>query len=372
MEDRASSPLGMDRPLKGLRVVELASVLAGPLAGSFFAELGAHVVKVENPASGGDVTRQWRSEGESTDGPSAYYVAANGPKEVRMLDLKEGEDRAELDGLLAEADIVLQNYKPGTLERLGLHPTALAERHPHLIHVHLKGFLSNANRPGYDMVVQAETGFMAMNGGDDGRSFRMPVALMDVLAAHQMRSAALLALWQRERDGLGSYLEVWLDASGLSALANRATEHLVAGKEPQALGALHPQIAPYGETFPCHCGGEIATAVGNDHQFRELCGLLGHGEWAEDDRFVTNPLRVQHRKALAQLMAPAFLEKSAEWVLGEALKRGVPLGRVNKVSAALDSDSGRAMTATFETEGHPVRHVRQVAFRIHRNGKRST
>jgi len=372
MEHRATSPLGMERPLEGLRVIELASVLAGPLAGSFFAELGAEVIKVENPTTGGDVTRQWRSTSEPLDRPSAYYVAANGPKEVRMLDLKQDGDRAELDRLLADADIVLQNYKPSGLDRLGLQPEALAARHPHLIHVHLKGFLSDDNRPGYDMVVQAETGFMSMNGQGDGPIFRMPVALMDVLAAHQMRSAALLALWQREQDGLGSYLEVWLDASGLSALANRATEHLVGGKEPQALGALHPQIAPYGETFRCRCGSQIVTAVGNDPQFVALCGLLGHPEWAKDDRFVSNPLRVQHREAMSQFLAPAFLERRADMLLAEARKRNIPLGKVNRVSEALGSDSGRAMTATFETEGHTVQHVRQVAFSIHRNGKRST
>lgn len=372
MEDHASSPLGMDRPLKGLRVVELASVLAGPLAGSFFAELGAEVIKVENPATGGDVTRQWRSADEPLEGPSAYYVAANGPKEIRMLDLKKDGDQAALNVLLSDADIVLQNFKPSGLVRLGLDPEALALRHPHLIHVHLKGFLSDANRPGYDMVVQAETGFMAMNGAPGGDHFRMPVALMDVLAAHQMRSAALLALWQRERDGLGSYLEVWLDASGLSALANRATEYLVAGHEPAALGALHPQIAPYGETFWCRCGGQIVTAVGNDPQFQALCDLLHRPEWGKDKRFSSNPERVQHRSVLAQLMAPAFLEHSADFILAQALECGVPLGRVNPVSAALQSDSGRAMTATFEAEGRTVQHVRQVAFKIHRNGKRST
>ena len=372
MEDHAHSPLGMDRPLKGMRVVELASVLAGPLAGSFFAELGAEVIKVENPAAGGDVTRQWRAAGESHQGPSAYYVAANGPKEVRMLNLKEDRDRAELEMLLAGADILLQNFKSSGLDKLGLNPDAVAQRHPQLIHVHLKGFLAEESRAGYDMVVQAETGFMAMNGGSKEEAFRMPVALMDVLAAHQMRSAALLALWQRESDGRGSYLEVWLDASGLSALANRATEFLVAGHEPEALGALHPQIAPYGETFLCSCGGKVVTAVGNDPQFKALCGLLGDSERAKDERFASNPMRVQYRAALAEFMAPLFLKFSAETLLAAALERGIPLGKVNPVSAALHTGAGQAMTATFEMEGHTVQHVRQVAFRIHRNGKRST
>lgn len=372
MEDHANAPLGMDRPLTGMRVVELASVLAGPLAGSFFAELGAEVIKVENPVAGGDVTRQWRAAGESHQGPSAYYVAANGPKEVRMLNLKEDAGRAALEVLLTGADILLQNFKTSGLDKLGLNPEAVSERHPHLIHVHLKGFLTEEDRAGYDMVVQAETGFMAMNGGPEVEAFRMPVALMDVLAAHQMRSAALLALWQRERDGKGSYLEVWLDASGFSALANRATEYLVAGQEPRASGALHPQIAPYGEAFLCSCGGKIVTAVGSDPQFKALCALLGAPEWAKDKRFASNPMRVQHRAVLAECLAPLFVKVRAETLLTAALEKGVPLGKVNPVSAALETAAGQAMTATFEMEGQVVRHVRQVAFRIHRNGKRST
>lgn len=372
MDSASTSPLGEDRPLHGLRVVELASVLAGPLAGSFFAELGAEVIKVENPKTGGDVTRQWRAAGESPEGPSAYYAAANGPKEVQMLDLYSDEGQRQLHGLLSEADLLLQNFRPAGLVKLGLEPQALAERHPHLIHVHLKGFFSEPDRAGYDMVVQAETGFMAMNGEPGRPPVRMPVALMDVLAAHQMRSAALLALWQRERDGLGSYLEVWLDAAGLSALANRATEHLVAGSEPQPLGALHPQIAPYGESFECACGQRVVMAVGNDRQFAALCGLLGHPEWAADARFASNPDRVSNRTALTELLASALSRLEAKPLLMEALNSGIPLGKLNLVSEALDGPTGRAMTAAFECDGYPVQHVRQVAFRVHRNGNRST
>ena len=148
-------PLGDDRPLEGLKVIELASVLAGPLVGTFLAELGAEVVKAEMPGIG-DVTRSWRLSGESTDGPSAYYVAANGPKQGLRLNLKTETGQRELDALLAEADILLQNARPDSLEALGLDPSRLAERHPRLIHVHLLGFLDQPGRAGYDIVVQAE------------------------------------------------------------------------------------------------------------------------------------------------------------------------------------------------------------------------
>lgn len=366
-----TAPLGPHRPLSGLRVVELASVLAGPLVGTFLAELGADVTKVEHPDRG-DVTRNWRSAGESPDGPSAYFAAANGPKRSAQIDLKSPEGQQQLDGLLRDADILLQNAMSASLPGLGLEPDVLAERFPALIHIHLKGFMDRPDRGGYDMVVQAESGFAALNAAPGGPASRMPVALMDVLAAHQMRSAVLLALYEREKDGQGAYIETWLDASGLSALANRATEYLVAGQEPQPLGTLHPQIAPYGETFICRCGGRVVLAVGNDRQFAALCGILGLSPLASDARFAENPDRVVHREAMAQQLAKAIGERDADSLLASASERGVPMGRVNTISDALNSPTGRAMTASFEWEGAPVRHVRQVAFRVHRAGSRST
>ena len=364
-------PLGDDQPLRGLKVVELATVLAGPLVGTFLAELGADVLKIEPPGRG-DVTRSWRLAGESQEGQGAYYAAANGPKRIERMNLKTDEGQRALGQHLDDADILIQNARPTSLAGLGLDPDTLAARHPRLIHVHLLGFLDNPARGGYDIVVQAESGFLSMNGEPGGAPFRMPVALMDVLAAHQMRSGLLLALYERERTGRGAYIETWLDASGFSGLVNRGTEHLVAGRTPEPLGALHPQIAPYGELFACLCGSVVVTAVGNDPQFRSLCSVLGQEELADDARFATNPERVTHRAALAGLLAPLFADMEAGPLLDEALSRGIPLGRVKSVSDALSSGTGRAMTATYDVEGTPVRHVRQVAFRIHRNGNRTT
>lgn len=366
------SPLGDYRPLKGLKAVELASVLAGPLVGTFLSELGAEVTKVEHPGTAGDVTRQWRAAGESNEGISAYYAAANGPKNVVMLDLTQKEDQLSLDHLLGEADFLLQNFKASSLPLMGLEPAILAARFPRLIHLHLQGFLCESNRPGYDMVVQAETGLMGMNGEPGHSPFRMPVAMMDILAAHQMRSAAMLALWEREKDGQGSYSEIWLDAAGLSALVNRGTEFLVAGSDPKPLGAAHPQIAPYGESFVCSCGGKVVLAIGNDRQFKSLCEVLGLDHLADEKRFATNPMRVKHRAALAESLTDALRHIEREVLMQLGRDRGIPLGRVNRVSEALDSPAGRAMTAPFELEGQSVRHLRQVAFRIQRNGNLMT
>lgn len=360
-----------DTPLQGIKVLELASVLAGPLVGTFLAELGASVVKVEHP-KGGDVTRTWRSERESKEGPSAYYAAANGPKRILQLDLLSEQGQAALERELTDTDILLQNFKTSSLSKLGVDPKALALRHPRLIHLHLKGFMDAPERGGYDMVVQAETGFMSMNASPGSAPFRMPVALMDILAAHQMRSGVLLAMYEREKTGQGAYVETWLDASGFSALANRATEHLVAGQSPQALGALHPQIAPYGETFTCRCGHQVVTAIGNDRQFTKLCTLLNLEDMKTDSQWSTNPLRVQNRTLLFDMLAPAFARFEAQVLIDEAVKRGVPLGRLKSVSQALLSPTGKAMTAEFTLEGHPVKHVKQVAFQVHRNGSLTT
>ncbi len=367
----SNPPFGDDRPLAGLQVVELATVLAGPLVGTFLSELGADVTKVEPPVRG-DITRHWRSRGESTEGPSAYFVAANGPKRHVHLDLKSDGGQAELHRLLTKADILLQNAKPDSLERLGLSPDRLAASYPRLIHVHLKGFLNEPERGGYDMAVQAETGFMSMNGEPDGEPMRMPVAMMDILAAHQMRSGLLLALYQRETSGQGAYVETWLDASGFSALANRATEYLVAGQTPVAMGAIHPQIAPYGESFVCACGTRVVMAVGSDSQFAALCQELGHPEWAEDSRFATNPARVSNRMVLGDQLGRALSKRTADEWLRRAEVLGIPMGRVRSVPDALNTPTGRAMTASFVVEGRPVRQLRQVAFRIHRNGNRTT
>ncbi len=369
--DLSLPSLENDQPLRGIKVLELASVLAGPLVGTFLAELGAEVIKVEHP-SNGDVTRAWRSQGEDQNGPSAYYAAANGPKRVIRQDLTLPEGQQWLQSELENTDILLQNFKTSSLGRLRLDPDKLAKQHPRLIHIHLKGFMDDVNRGGYDIVVQAETGFLAMNGTAESAPFRMPVALMDVLAAHQMRSAVLLALYQREKDGLGAYAEAWLDASGFSALANRATEHLVAGQSPAPLGPLHPQIAPYGEAFACGCGETLVTAVGNDAQFARLCQLLELTGVHQDPQFASNPQRVKNRVALFAALEPAFAKKSAADIMEQALLLGVPLGQLKSVEEALTSPTGRAMTSHFQLDGHPVKHVRQVAFQVHRTGSRTT
>ena len=310
----SSSSVSGDSPplLAGVRVLECASVLAGPLAGSALAERGATVTKVERPPDG-DVTRTWRSPGEPPGPASAYYAAANWGKQVVYVDLASPEGARWLDEVLPQTDVLLHNFKRGDLPKLGLDAAVLAERYPHLVQVALVGFEGDVGRLAYDVVVQAETGFMAMNGDPAGPPTRMPVALMDVLASHQIRSAVLEGLYARERGVRGYRATVSLERSGLSALVNQATQWLIGGSLPQRLGSQHPQIAPYGDLLPC-ADGALVLAVGNDRQFGALCNVLGLPDLPADPRFAHNADRVVHREALlAILSVPAARAPRAHW-----------------------------------------------------------
>ena len=253
------------RPFADLVVVELASVLAGPSVGQFFAELGATVLKVENPATGGDVTRRWKLPSEPADDDrSAYFAAANWGKQSLALDLTTPDGQRVLHDLARRADVIVASYKPGDAERLGADAATLCARNPRLIYAHIVGYppgSPDSERAGYDAVIQAESGFTFMNGAADGPPVKMPVALIDVLAAHQLKEAVLVRLWERERTGRGGSVTVSLFESAVAALVNQATNWLTAGHAPQRLGSEHPNIAPYGTLFPTADGHTVVLAV---------------------------------------------------------------------------------------------------------------
>ncbi|SDY33094.1 CaiB/BaiF CoA transferase family protein [Hymenobacter psychrophilus] len=351
-----------DLPLYGLRVLELASVLAGPQVGQFLAELGADVLKIEAPA--GDVTRTWRTPAEAPDAPiSAYFSAANWGKTSRVLDLTAATGRAELHALAARADIVLASYKPGDAAKLGADYATLAALNPRLLYGSITGYGPESSRAGYDAVLQAETGFMHLNATGPGQpAQKMPVALIDLLTAHQLKEALLLALYQRERTGRGTLLEVSLHDSALASLANQATSWLVTGHEPQPLGSGHPSIVPYGTVYTAADGTRLLLAVGSDGQFRQLCTVLEQPAWATDARFSTNPARVAHRQQLEELLRRRIAQVSGAELLAELEKRVVPAGAVRTVGEALTQPAAPAMllppTADFPHSG-----LRTVAFR---------
>ncbi|ALD20433.1 CaiB/BaiF CoA transferase family protein [Hymenobacter sp. DG25A] len=348
-------------PLHGLFVLELASVLAGPQVGQFFAELGAEVLKVEAPA--GDVTRTWKTsaEDENTD-VSAYFSCANWGKQSVVLNLTTPAGKAAVHQLAARADVVLASYKPGDAEKLAVDYATLRQLNPRLLYGHITGYGPAVNRAGYDAVLQAETGFMHLNAASPGQApQKMPVALIDLLTAHQLKEGLLTALYRREKTGEGALVQVSLLDSALASLANQAATWLVTGQDPQPLGSGHPSIVPYGTVYTAQDGVRLLLAVGADRQFQELCAVLERPEWAIDARFATNPARVAHRAALEQRLLERIAAISGAELLRELEKRAVPAGAVRTVGEALALESAQRMLLPATAE-FPYAGLRTVAF----------
>lgn len=360
-------------PLSELTVVEFAGVLAGPSVGMFLAELGARVIKVENPSSGGDVTRHWTlgddrappaTTGAAThDEPSPYFAAVNWGKESVALDFDDAEQLRAARELARRADVVLVSYKPGSAEKFGLDYETLSSGNPGVIYGEITAYGPDDERPGYDAVIQAATGFTYLNGEPDGPPLKLPVALMDVLAGHQLKEAVLLALLEREREGHGSKVSVSLVRSGLAALVNQATNWLVAGVNPERLGSGHPNIVPYGSSYETAEGSRIVLAVGNDRQFAGLCEVLGSPELAVDERFTTNPARVEHRGELEKLLADRLAGRERGDLLAALADAGVPAGPILDVREALSQPAAEPLLQEAELpKGGRLMGLRSVAF----------
>jgi len=326
-----------------LKVVELAGVLAGPAVGMFFAELGANVLKVENPSNNGDVTRSWRLETENQNTQSAYYSSVNYNKTIIWADLKKADDFEIVMNHIASADVVISNFKPSSAKQLGLDAIALRKKFPKLIYAQISGYGIDDETSAFDVVLQAEAGFMYINGEAGGVPLKMPIALIDVLAAHQLKEAILVALLQRSKTGLGSTAHISLYNAALSSLANQATNYLMGGEVPQRMGSLHPNIAPYGETFYTNDGKAIVLAVGNDKQFILLCECLNIENVTDSDLYKTNALRVQNRVKLSEILAEAFSKFDSATLLKELKNNNVPCGDIRSMDEVLDNETAQKL-----------------------------
>lgn len=327
----------------GLKILELASVLAGPSVGQFFAELGAEVIKVENLNTGGDVTRTWKISGEGEGDLSAYFCSCNWGKKSIALDLGSPQGREIVAKLAAHTDIVIASYKPGDAEKLGVGYEQLKTSNKQLIYGQITGYGSDNDRVGYDAVVQAEAGFMDLNGEKDGEPLKMPVALIDVLAGHQLKEALLLALLVRERTGKGNFVEVSLIQAAVASLANQATNWLVANKLPTRKGSAHPNIAPYGDTFYTKDGKRIILAVGNDRQFQQLCDLLDRGSVASLPDYATNETRVTHRRALNEILELAIREWGSQDLMKALHLNKIPAGTIQNIQEVFEMPEAKEM-----------------------------
>lgn len=319
-----------------LLVVELANVLAGPSVGQFFAELGARVIKVEHPERG-DTTRQWLVAGEepARSGVTAYFSSVNWGKESVGLNLAAAEGQEVLAQLLKKADIVITSFKPGAASRLGADYETVKRINPALIYVSITGFGEDDLRSGFDALVQAETGFLAMNGWPGAPPNKMPVALMDVLAGHQAKEAVLVALLERQQNGVGQFIPISLQDAAVASLVNQGTNWLQAGHDPQPMGNEHPNIVPYGSIFTGRSGRPLMLAIGTDAQFARFCRLLEHEEWVGDPRMATNAKRVQHRDWVRQQLQLVLSDRNLDDLYEACVREGIPVGRVRPVSEAL-------------------------------------
>jgi crotonobetainyl-CoA:carnitine CoA-transferase CaiB-like acyl-CoA transferase len=333
------------RPLEGVRVIDLSRVLAGPYCTMVLADLGAEVIKVERPGSG-DETRSWGPP--FAGGEAAYYLSVNRGKRSCAVDLSQETGRSLALELCAGADAVIENFKVGGAERLGLGYEQVRERNPTVVYCSITGFGSHREpRPGYDFVAQAESGLMSITGPAEGPPYKAGVAVVDVLAGLHAAVAIVAAL----KGGGGGRIEVPLLDAALAGLVNVAQNALVTGREPERHGNAHPNIVPY-QDFET-ASGRIAIAAANDGLFRAMCRVLELEELARDERFASNPGRVENRTQLIPLLEERLRERSAEeWV--EALDAvGVPVGKVRSVPEALAAAAAAGRPATLRVD-HPT------------------
>ncbi|MEU1862822.1 CaiB/BaiF CoA transferase family protein [Streptomyces gardneri] len=325
-----ASPKGA---LDGIVVADFGRVLAGPYMTMLLADLGADVIKIERPGSGDD-TRAWGPP--FAGGEATYFLGVNRNKRSVSLDLTDPEDLATARAIVDRADVLVENFRPGTMEKLGLGYEDVRASNPGLVYCSVNGFgtAEGARLPGYDLLVQAMGGLMSVTGEPDGPGTKAGVALVDVITGLHAGLGVLAALRHREHTGEGQRVEVSLLTSLLSALTNQAAAHLGAGVVPRAMGNSHPSIAPY-EVFEAR-DRPLVLAVGTDRQFRTLCERLGRRELADDPRFATNTARVAHREELVEELSGPLGMRTADGWFEELSAAGVPCGPINDVAAAFD------------------------------------
>ena len=340
--------------LSGLRVLDLTRVLAGPVCAMMLGDMGADVIKVE-PVGTGDDTRAWGPP--FLHGESAYFLGANRNKRGMTLNMavKAGQDI--LAALIAKSDVLVENFKTGTLARWGFDAQWFAQHAPRVIRCSITGYGTTgpkAAMPGYDFILQAESGLMSICGEPDGEPMKYGVAIVDLCTGMLACNAILGAVNARNRTGMGQQVEVSLFDTGLFLLANVASNHLASGRDARRFGNGHPNIVPY-TAYPVR-DGMIAVAVGNDAQFRKFAQLLGHAEWGADERFARNQDRVVNRQTLDAIIIAVLEQDGAQSWIDRLRAGGIPCGRINSVAQAL-ADPHTAAREMIRTIPHPTAGV---------------
>jgi crotonobetainyl-CoA:carnitine CoA-transferase CaiB-like acyl-CoA transferase len=345
------------RPLDGIRVIDLSRVLAGPYASLLLADMGAEVIKVEEPGRGDD-TRAWPP---FQGGEATYFMSVNRGKKSLTLDLKHAEGKAVLRRLLDGADVLLENFRPGTLERLGFGYAAARALNPRLVYCSISGFGESgpeAGRPGYDLIVQGESGIMDLTGFPDGPPVKVGNSIADLAAGTMAAHGIVLALFARERTGEGQKVEIAMLEVMAALLTYHGQAYFATGKSPRRRGNQHPSIVPY-EVFEA-ADGYLTVGVANNSLWTRFCQALGRPELAADPRFDTEANRVEHRETLVPLLGQVFATAPVAHWLARLAGAGVPAGKIKSVGEALESDHlgarGAIVTLTHRAAG-PMRVV---------------
>ncbi|NVO26259.1 CoA transferase [Donghicola sp. C2-DW-16] len=344
----------MTSPLAGVKVVELARILAGPWAGQLLADFGAEVIKVESPE--GDDTRNWgppfiEREGDRS---AAYFHCCNRGKQSLIADFRTPEGQETVRKLVAEADVLIENFKVGGLQKYGLDYDSLRHVNPRLVYCSITGFGQTgpyANRAGYDYIIQGMSGLMSVTGDPEGQPMKVGVAVTDIFTGLYASNAILAALYQRDRTGQGQHLDLALFDVAVGVMANQAMNYLATGQSPTRLGNAHPNLAPY-QVFAC-ADGHLIIAVGNDGQFQRFCTLLGAEELGSDPRFITNPERVANRSALDGGLSGLVAKWLKTDLLAACEAHGVPAGPINTMAEVFADPQVIARGMKITPEGVP-------------------
>lgn len=346
-----------------LKVIDLSTVLAGPSVGTFFAELGANVIKIEHPKHK-DVTRSWKLPKEDKDAPvSAYFSSINYKKSYESIDLKSNEGKKAFLGLVKTADILISNFKLGDDVKFGIEDHILHAINPSLIIGKINGYGSDSDRVAYDLILQAESGFMSINGTETSGPVKMPVALIDVLAGHHLKEGLLVALYERTQSGKGKSISVSLYDAALSSLVNQASNYLMTGQVPQRIGSKHPNIAPYGELFTTKDGAIITFAIGSNQHFEKLCRTLDLLDLSNDERFTSNQLRVSNRGELFELLDASIKHLNSIELLDQLHTLNVPAGKVKDLKEVFESEAAQQLIREEVIDGVKTIRVTSIAFR---------
>lgn len=345
-----------------LKVLDLSTVLAGPSVGTFFAELGAEVIKVEHPENS-DVTRSWKLASEKKDTTSAYFASVNYGKSYEKLNLSKSKDYERFISMVEESDVLLMNFKPGDQRKLKITDDQLWKVNPKLIVGKISGFGNESDRVAYDLILQAETGFMSMNGNPDAHPTKMPVAFIDILAAHHLKEGLLLALMDRMISNRGSCVEVSLYDAALCSLANQASNYLMTGEIPKRMGSLHPNIAPYGEIFTTRDSVEFTLAIGSDQHFIRLLSILNISELGVDDRFSTNQSRVKNREELSVILAEKLKYIESTELFNILRSEKIPYGEIKSLDKVFLDSNAKELIREDQLTNTKGKRMTSIAFK---------